>query len=649
MLILQKIGANPHFCGIILTCQKTLYTFGHQKNLMLRNILFIFLAISPFLSRGQITIVNEKTQKLALKNIAMVYEDAEHRVNINQLLAPNNLRFEQRSWLNIGITYKDYWLKFSLKNASDKDLSLFLAFEAVMSDSLFLYKTINGKIIEKTLLGEVLPFADSEIKHQTPIFKIRLKAQENALYFLKVAGTGQPMSISAELLNAEGFHQWDTRKIFFLGLVYGIISLILVLNFSFFVITREEIYLIFSGQVFFSLLSILYFDGFIYQYIFPNNGYWANETIAITFCLTFVFSNTFITNFFNLKALAPLADQIFKYMTSALFGVIALSFIHPLGFNFFIIFLAIITTLVASLLFVSILTMRRLGISSYFFILLATVSLIVFGTIFQLLMTGFIPEIFFTHYAMHFAVVLQSVFLALAVNDKFRIIREENTQYQVKLVEALNQYSQNLITNIEAERQRLAVDIHDGLGQNLLTIRNNILRTLKQKGISAKMTDTLDSLLDITTDTLEDTRAMSYNLRPPILNTMGLTVAIQTLTEKMRISSSLKITLEMEQSVDNLIHKDLEINIYRILQENFNNVIKHAKATGIGLKIIQKGASLEITFQDNGVGYDQNAKMMGQGLLGIKERVALLKGSLNVISNENNGTLLFIKIPISKL
>ena len=615
---------------------------------MLHKILHLFLVIFPFFSMGQATLLNEKTEKIDLKNIATVYEDAGHRVNINQLLLINNFGFKQKKWLNIGITYKDYWLKFSLKNTSDKNLNLFLAFGAVMNDSLILYKTIGGQIIEKSILGEVLPFENSEIKYQTPIFKINLKANEQAHYFLKAVGTGQPMNLTAELLNAEGFHQWDAEKIFFLGLVYGIISLILVLNFSFFVITRERIYLIFSAQVLFSLLSILYFDGFIYQYVFPNNGYWANESIAITFCLTFVFSNTFITNFFNLKTLAPLANHIFRYMTIALFGVIALSFIHPWGFNFFIIFLAIITTLVATLLFVSILKMRRLGVSSYFFILLATVSLIVFGTTFQLLMTGFILEIFFTHYAMHFAVVFQSVFLALAVNDKFRIIREENTQYQVKLVEALNQYSQNLITNIEAERQRLAMDIHDGLGQNLLTIRNNILRTLKQKGISVKMQDTLDLLLDITTDTLEDARAMSCNLRPPILNTMGLTVAVQTLTEKMKKSSTLKIVLQMRNSIDGLVQKDLEINIYRIFQESFNNVIKHAKASKIDLEIFQKNNFLEISFKDNGIGFDQNLQFNGQGILGIKERVSLLKGTLTIVSDTNIGTSLYVKIPILK-
>jgi two-component system, sensor histidine kinase LadS len=645
---MYKIGANPHFL-VTLFFVKKLYLnlidlYGSRPlNLsMLRKTLVILLFIVPILSMRATTTVNEKTQPIDLHKIAKVYKATE---DITKIITNKNLNFQPYSHLNIGITYQNHWLKFPLKNGSENELDLFLAFEVVINDSLILYKVINDKIIQKTVLGESTPFTLSEIKHQTPVFGINLKANEEAQFFVQAIGNGQPMNLTGKLVNANGFHEWDAQKLFFMGLVYGIMSLILILNFSFYVITKEKIYLIFSAQVLFSILSILYFDGFIYRYILPNNGYWANESIAISLSLTFVFSNIFIANFFNLKVLAPLANRVLRYMTYALFGVIAFSFVHPWGFNFFIIFLAIITTLVAGLLFVSILKMRRLGVSSYFFILLATVSLIIFGSTFQLFMMGFLPDVFFTHYSMHFAVVFQSVFLALAVNDKFRIIREENAQYQVKLNEALNQYSQNLINSIETERQRLAVDIHDGLGQNLLTIRNNILRALKQKDVSVKTKDTFHSLLDITTDTLEDTRAMSYNLRPPILNTMGLTVAIQVLVEKMKESSNLKIDLKMEDSIDKLIHKDLEINVYRILQESFTNVIKHAKASKIDLKIVQRNNVLEINFQDNGIGYDQNSKTIGQGILGIKERVSLLKGTLNISSQKNIGTSIFISIP----
>ena len=103
----------------------------------------------------------------------------------------------------------------------------------------------------------------------------------------------------------------------------------------------------------------------------------------------------------------------------------------------------------------------------------------------------------------------------------------------------------------------------------------------------------------------------------------------------------------MEQSVDGMIHKDLDINIYRILQEGFNNAVKHAKASKIDLKIIKKGKFLEIHFQDNGIGFDQNEQVNGQGILGIKERVTLLSGTINITSEADSGTLLYIQIPIS--
>ena len=142
---------------------------------------------------------------------------------------------------------------------------------------------------------------------------------------------------------------------------------------------------------------------------------------------------------------------------------------------------------------------------------------------------------------------------------------------------------------------------------------------------------------------------MSYNLRPPILNAIGLTAAIQSLVDTMRASLDTDIVLTMAESVDGLVAKDLEINIYRILQESFNNASKHAHASNIDVTITQKTDCFDIAFQDNGVGYDQNTRINGQGILGIKERVALLKGTLTVTSNAESGTLLFITIPIQKV
>ena len=610
-------------------------------------LLYFLFLIMPFCVKGQQILINQQTENLDLQQIARVYKDSSHKLTIEQFLQPNQFVFSPVEYLNIGITYTDYWVKFTLKNTEKYDLKLRLTLESGVNDSLFLYKVINQKVVETILLGENMPFSASKIKHRMPVFEINLFSNQQTDFYLKSKGDGQPKNLTAKILNNENYYQWVTDKLFFLGMIYGIMFLILLFNFSFYLVTREKIYLIFSLQVAFSVLAIAYFDGFVYEYIFPDGGYWLNQTISTAFCCTFLFSNRFTQDFFSLKTLVPWAYQTFRYTNYLIIFIFIFSFIHPLGFNTFIVSMTALTSLVALLLFISILNAKRRGFSSYIFGLVATACLIIFGSIFQLLIIGLIPDIFITHYSMQLAVATQSVFLGLAVNDKFRVIREENIYYQVKLVEALNQYSQNLITNIETERQRLAVDIHDGLGQNLLVIRNKILMALKKKSTISTLEETLQSLLEVTTEALDDTRAMSHNLRPPILNTMGLTVAIQSLVEKMRVSSALKINLDMKNSIDGLIQKELEINVYRILQESFNNAFKHSKAIKIEIFIEKIANELLINFRDNGKGFDQGKIQMGQGLLGIKERVSLMRGTFLIQSENKKGTKIMIKIPVN--
>ncbi len=102
----------------------------------------------------------------------------------------------------------------------------------------------------------------------------------------------------------------------------------------------------------------------------------------------------------------------------------------------------------------------------------------------------------------------------------------------------------------------------------------------------------------------------------------------------------------MSDSIDGLIPKELEINVYRILQESFNNSLKHAQATKIDINIEEKARELQINFRDNGKGFDQGKAKMGQGLLGIKERVSLMKERVSIESEHQKGTQFTINIPV---
>ena len=410
-------------------------------------ILYLFCFFPLFLT-GQATPVDAYVESISLQKIAKIYTDAAQTVQVEQLLTANQPDFQRITQLNIGITYKNVWLDFSLRNTSDTAINLLLAFSSIVNDSLFFYKINDGHVLKTTVLGEALPYSAHVIPYQTPIFSIQLRAHEEARYLIKASGMGQPMNLTALLLNTEGYHRWDRHKMFFLGLAYGVLILISLFNVSFFLVTNQRIYLIFFAQLLSSILCLLYFDGFVHQYLFPNSGYWSNETIAIALCSVFVFFNFFFSNFFDVKRLAPLAHRIFSYVTYSTLGILLLSFIHPWGFNFFITYIIIITSVVAVLLLFSVFIMRRLGIQFYFFFMLATVSLIIFGSMFQLFTAGFLPDVFITHYAMHLAMVFLSVFLAFGVNDKFRLIQKALTQRQLEAQE------------LKAQNERIAAENH---------------------------------------------------------------------------------------------------------------------------------------------------------------------------------------------
>ena len=184
--------------------------------------------------KGQQILINQQTENLDLQQIARVYKDSSHKLTIEQFLQPNQFVFSPVEYLNIGITYTDYWVKFTLKNTEKYDLKLRLTLESGVNDSLFLYKVINQKVVETILLGENMPFSASKIKYRMPVFEINLFSNQQMDFYLKSKGDGQPKNLTAKILNNENYHQWVIDKLFFLGMIYGIMFLILLFNFSFY-------------------------------------------------------------------------------------------------------------------------------------------------------------------------------------------------------------------------------------------------------------------------------------------------------------------------------------------------------------------------------------------------------------------------------
>ena len=202
-------------------------------------------------------------------------------------------------------------------------------------------------------------------------------------------------------------------------------------------------------------------------------------------------------------------------------------------------------------------------------------------------------------------------------------------------------FSQQLIESQEAERKRIAAELHDGLGQNLVVIKNRALLGINKGDDKERVAKELRNISDSATQALEEVREITNNLRPQLLDRLGLTKAINAMLKK--VSGVIEIDSEID-SIDNIFSETQEISIYRIVQESINNIIKHSNASDAIVRIKRDETKVLITIEDNGKGFDIANIKNGLGLIGLKERSQLLNGEFMIDSKIGEGTRIRVAI-----
>ncbi len=209
-------------------------------------------------------------------------------------------------------------------------------------------------------------------------------------------------------------------------------------------------------------------------------------------------------------------------------------------------------------------------------------------------------------------------------------------------------FARRLIESQEAERKRIATELHDGIGQALVLIRNRALLGLRD-GTSDALARQATEISTLAADSIDEVRKVSYGLRPYQLDRLGLKRALEALMEQTADAAAISIETAIGD-VDNLLTKDAEINVYRIVQEAVSNLVRHAQARTAHVEVGVSGRELAIRVDDDGVGFDPdtvaNSLRGGLGLSGIAERARLLGGRMTVRSAGGRGTSLMVQIPV---
>ncbi|KAF7962708.1 histidine kinase [Cupriavidus sp. UYMU48A] len=218
--------------------------------------------------------------------------------------------------------------------------------------------------------------------------------------------------------------------------------------------------------------------------------------------------------------------------------------------------------------------------------------------------------------------------------------------------EELQQLSDSILATREEEKRRIARELHDDLGQRLSALKMDMtmLAADVSEGRDARgILENITAMNDVIDDTVASVRRIASDLRPALLDELGMLTAIEWLANDFSNRYGLPVSVD---GVDADVPEQTAIAMFRIVQEALSNVVRHADATTVDVSLAQTDGQIELRVEDNGVGWDKKPSGSGPrkslGLLGIRERARLLGGAATVDSEPGKGFRLTVQIPREK-
>jgi signal transduction histidine kinase len=230
--------------------------------------------------------------------------------------------------------------------------------------------------------------------------------------------------------------------------------------------------------------------------------------------------------------------------------------------------------------------------------------------------------------------------------------RSESRSRDTSNVKAENETLRRIAIAQEAERRRIARDVHDHIGQSLTALRLRLDSLQKTVGESGEFSDEMSRTCDQAKKLDADVSLLVWQMRPGVLDTHGLASALNSFVREWSLNHGIDAEFHAT-SPNRRLPPEIETNLYRIIQEALNNILKHANASKVSITMNYLPDEAILVIEDNGAGFDTEADRIhttegsGFGLIGMRERAVLVGGRLEIESVPGGGTAILVRVPRS--
>ena len=249
----------------------------------------------------------------------------------------------------------------------------------------------------------------------------------------------------------------------------------------------------------------------------------------------------------------------------------------------------------------------------------------------------------------------QYLLLCIDITEKKDAIGQLSLANRTKIKQKMQEQRMRSVLVLQAqeeERKRIAMDLHDNIGQSLTALKYNV-EALSSMATSKNMQQHLEDIGKLLRESIAKVRQTSFHLMPSVLSDYGLAPVLNNFAQEMNRITGKNISFVNQTGFNQRLEEHIETNLYRIVQESLNNALKYAQATQIEIRLHHNYSTLRVSVIDDGIGFKTStaigsqSKTSGRGLGNMKERTNYLHGQFNIMSIVGAGTKVIVQVPLT--
>ena len=549
---------------------------------------------------------------------------------------------------NFGVTRAAIWLKLDLNFRIPYSGGYLLEVPYPPLDELTAYFPDGAGGFRVIKTGDTKPFQERDIDNHDFLFRLPPNLHGQAQIYLRVFNRG-PVVAPIYLWKEQAFFQNEQLELLVAGTYFGALIALTIFNLFIYFSVRDTSYLWYVSYLCGMGMFLFIYKGLAFRFFWPDSPDWGNHALYLFLTLAMFSGLRFSRTMLNLQTFAPKLNKVI-YWTA--WGFVLYPVFGLIWSKYFLIGALPYLALITLILVVSAITLSILGgYKPARFVALSFLTLLPGALLISLRTLGVVPDNILISNSLIFGVVSEALLLSFALAYRIRLLNAEIEQSHQSMVKTKKHFTKEIIGARDSELRRIASELHDGIGQNLLVVSNRLGSLKKQMGDSIPQ-NKIVFLQEIVQETIRDIRRMSHRLHPHQLERLGLKAALKETIKRSFEDTEIQVEFQVDDFKDSL-DPAIELHIYRIVQEAIKNIVTHSNASWANIEIKDYLSNISIWIEDNGDNIDKNTYIQNKdvssfGLTSIKERVKLLHGTLEFKSTEKAGFLFLVTLPIQR-